>query len=67
MNFVTRNVVKAVVVGFAAAATSAHAAIETASITTSLTEAGVAAAVVGAASLVVVVGIKAFKMIRTAL
>lgn len=67
MKFIARNAVKAAVVGFAVAATSAQAAIDTTSITGSLTEAGVAAAVVGAASLVVLVGIKAFKMIRTAL
>lgn len=46
---------------------SARAAIETTAITTALTEAGAAAAVVGAAVLVVVVGIKAFKYIRSAM
>jgi len=51
----------------AAFATSAHAAIDTASVTSALTDAGTAAGVVGAASLVVIVGIKAFKMIRRAL
>ena len=50
-----------------AAATSARAEIDTAPITGALTEAGTAAAVVGSAVLVVVVGIKAFKMIRTAM
>lgn len=62
-----KNLVGVSVVGFAAAATSAHAAIDTASITTALTEAGVAAGVVAAAYLVVKVGIKAFKMIGTAM
>lgn len=46
---------------------SAHAAIDTAGVTTALTDAGTAAGVVGAASLVVIVGIKAYKMIRRAL
>lgn len=55
------------VVGFASAAVSAQAAIDTAPITTALTEAGAAAAVAGAAYLVVIVGIKAFKLIRQAL
>ena len=51
----------------AAFAGSASAAIETTDITGKLTEAGVAAGVVGAAVVVVYVGIKAFKMIRSAL
>lgn len=46
---------------------SASAAIDTAAITAQLTEAGTACAVVGAAMLVVYVGIKAFKLIKTAL
>lgn len=54
-----------------AAAVSGYAgsafAVETAPITGALTEAGTAAAVVGAAVLVLVVGIKAFKYIRSAL
>lgn len=49
------------------AAGSASAAIDTASVTASLTEAGTAAGVVGAAVLVVLVGIKAFKYIRSAM
>lgn len=55
------------VVGFFAATTSAHAAIDTTAVTTALTDAGAACAVVGAAALVVHVGIKAYKMIRQAL
>jgi hypothetical protein len=46
---------------------SASAAIETTAITTALTEAGTAAGVVGAAVLVVVVGIKAYKYIKSAM
>jgi predicted Rossmann fold nucleotide-binding protein DprA/Smf involved in DNA uptake len=46
---------------------SAQAAIDTAAITTALTDAGTAAAVVGSAVLVVYVGIKAFKLIKGAL
>lgn len=50
------------------AVTSAKAAaIDTASVTSALTDAGTAAGVVGAAVLVVIVGIKAFKFIRQAL
>lgn len=56
------------VVGFAAVfAGSAHAALDTAGVTTALTDAGTAAGVVGAAVLVVIVGIKAFKYIRSAM
>lgn len=57
------------VVGFStlAAVTSANAAMDTAAITSALTDAGTAAGVVGAAVLVVIVGIKAFKFIRGAL
>jgi len=47
--------------------TSASAAIDTAPVTTALTDAGAAAGVVGAAVLVVVVGIKAFKYIKQAM
>lgn len=56
-------------VGVAAAtmATSARAEIDTAGITAKITEAGGAAATVGAAVIIVFVGIKAFKMIRQAL
>jgi len=62
-----KNIARAAVIGAAAAATSAQAAIDTTEIVSALTDAGTAAGVVGAASLVVIVGIKAFKMIRTAL
>jgi hypothetical protein len=51
----------------ATAATSASAAIDTAGVTSALAEAGTAAGVVGAAVLVVYVGIKAFKLIKGAL
>jgi hypothetical protein len=46
---------------------SAHAAMDTAAVTSALTDAGTAAGTVGAAVLVVYVGIKAFKFIRSAL
>ena len=62
-----KRVASGVVVGFSAAAGSAHAAISTTDITTALTEAGAAAAVVGAAVLVVHVGIKAYKYIKGAM
>jgi len=62
-----KRVASAAVTGFAAAAGSAHAAIETTAITTALTDAGTAAGVVGAAVLVVVVGIKAYKYIKAAM
>jgi hypothetical protein len=55
------------VVAFAAAATSAQAAIDTTSVVTALTDAGAAAAVVGLAALGVRAGIKAFHMIRSAM
>lgn len=47
--------------------TSAHAAMDTAAVTAALTDAGSAVAVVGAAVLVVYVGMKAFKLVRGAL
>jgi hypothetical protein len=50
-----------------ALAGSASAAISTTEVTGALTEAGTAAGVVGAAVLVVVVGIKAFKYIKQAM
>lgn len=50
--------------GFAGAAS---AAIDTAGVTSALTDAGTAAGTVGAAVLVVVVGIKAFKYIKSAM
>lgn len=46
---------------------SAHATIDTSGVTSALTDAGTAAGVVGAAVLVVLIGIKAFKFIRSAL
>jgi hypothetical protein len=57
------------VAGFALATItgSASAAISTTEITAALTDAGTAAGVVGAAVLVVVVGIKAFKYIKQAM
>lgn len=68
MNFIKNPAARAsIAAGLLAAATSARAEIDTAPITTALTEAGTAAGVVGAAVLVVYVGIKAFKMIRTAM
>lgn len=48
-------------------ASSARAEIDTAPITAALTEAGTAAGVVGAAVLVVLIGIKAFKYVRAAM
>lgn len=56
-----------VAVAAAVASTSARAEIDTAPITTALTEAGTAAGVVGAAVLVVLIGIKAFKYVRAAM
>lgn len=47
--------------------TGAHAAISTTEVTAALTDAGTAAGVVAAAVIVVIVGIKAFKYIRSAL
>lgn len=44
-----------------------HAAIDTADITDAITEAGAAGAVVGAAVVVMIVGIKVFKWLRRAL
>ena len=46
---------------------SAHAAIDTSGVTSALTDAASAVGVVGAAVLVVYVGIKAYKMIKGAL
>ena len=51
----------------AMAAGSAQAAIDTTGITAALTDAGTAAGVVGAAVLIVYVGIKAFKLIKNAM
>lgn len=64
MNKFFRNAAVAAVAG---AAVSAHAAIDTTSVLTALTDAGAAVAVVGAAVLVVHVGGKVFKMIRAAM
>ncbi len=50
-----------------AAVGSAHAALDTSGVTAALTDATSAVAVVGAAVLVVYVGIKAYKMIKGAL
>lgn len=63
--FNQKNAIAATAMG--AFAASSQAAIDTAGITTALTEAGTAAGVVGAAVLVVYVGIKAFKLIKGAL
>lgn len=57
----------ALVAGAAVYAGSAHAAFDTTAVIAALTEAGTAVALVGAAVLVVVVGIKAFKFIRAAM
>lgn len=46
---------------------AAHATIDTTGVTSALTDAGTAVGVVGAAVLVVYVGIKAYKMIKSAL
>ena len=56
-----------VAAGLAAVGNFAHAAIDTSGVTSALTEAGDAVAVVGAAVLVVYVGMKAFKLVRGAL
>lgn len=62
-----KKIAFAMVAGFGAAATSAHAALDTTAVTTALTDAGTAAGVVGLASLGVFAGIKAFKLIRHAM
>lgn len=53
--------------GLGTVAASSQAAIDTAGITSALTDAGTAAGVVGAAVLIVYVGIKAFKLIKGAM
>lgn len=60
---------RAAIVGTAGVAlvNNAHAAMDTAAVTSALADAGTAVGVVGAAVLVVYVGIKAFKMVRGAL
>ncbi len=54
-------------VGAGALVGSAHAAIDTASVVTAITDAGAAVAVVGAAYLVMKVGTRVFKWIAAAL
>lgn len=54
-------------IGLGAAAMSSFAAIDTTSVTTALTEAGTAVATVGAAVLVVHVGVKVYKYVRGAM
>lgn len=60
---------RAAIVGAAGVAlvNNAHAAMDTTGVTTALTDAASAVAVVGAAVLVVYVGIKSFKMVKSAL
>lgn len=53
--------------GLGAAATASQAAIDVAGVTSAIGEAGTAAATVGAAVLVMVVGIKVYKWIRGAM
>lgn len=64
---VQSNLAKGLVVAASVVAGSAHAAIDTTTVTTALTEAGAAIAVVGAAYLAMSVGAKVFKWIKTAL
>lgn len=56
-----------VLASMATVAGSASAAVETGPIVAELTAAGTAAAVVGAAVLIVIIGIKAFKYVRSAM
>ncbi|WP_246541874.1 major capsid protein [Collimonas antrihumi] len=53
--------------GLLAAAGSASAAVDTTAITTALTDAGAAVAVVGGAVVVAYVGVKVFHLVRSAL
>lgn len=63
-----RNIVKKYAAGsLALAAGASQAAIDTAAITGAIADAGTAAGTVGAAVLVMVVGIKVYKWMRTAL
>lgn len=55
------------VVGMALMPLASFAAIDVTSVTTALTDAGTAVATVGAAVLVVIVGVAAYKYIRRAL
>jgi hypothetical protein len=62
----SKTIKTAVGIGASVAAAASQAAIDTAPITASLTEAGAAVAVIGAAVLGVVVVVKTFKYIRGA-
>lgn len=62
-----RTLAGSAIAGSAVAAGGASAAVDTAAITSALTEAGTAAGLVGAAVLLVFVGIKTFKLIKGAL
>lgn len=62
-----KNQAAAAGVGALVLASSARADIDTSGVTSALTEAGTAAGLVGAAVLIVLVGIKAFKYIRSAM
>lgn len=64
---ISKNLFAVVGAGLAAVAGSASAAIDTAGVTSALTDAGTAAGAVGAAVLIVIVGIKAFKYIKSAM
>lgn len=64
-NLVARSAALAALM--ATVATSARAEIDTTAITAEITSAGTACAAIGIAVVVVYVGIKAFKMIRSAL
>lgn len=57
----------AAVVGFTVASMSSHAALDTAGITSAVAEAATAVAVIGAAIVLVRVGVKVFKWIASAL
>jgi hypothetical protein len=63
------NLIKklAAAAALAAVSVSSFAAVDTASVTASITEAGSAVGVVGAAVLVVMVGVKVFKWVARAL
>lgn len=63
---VSNTVKSAVLAGLTVAAGASQAAIDTATVTAALTEAGTACGVIGAAVLGVVVIVKTFKYIRSA-
>lgn len=63
---VSNTAKSAVLAGLTVAAGASQAAVDTAAITASLTEAGTAVGVIGAAVLGVVVIVKTFKYIRSA-